>query len=746
MIFAIVLSRRWAGTGLIRTVFAAICGLAFACASRAATAPSGASAEVGKELKALETDVKQPTKPSVAPPKGLLKMADEADPVAGKAPQNGNKRADSKADEAGRKISSVQMIGDISLLKEITLWDLAEDYVDGIGDGINALLGIRIEGVASNRVAGIRYEEPRTRKERIAAVPEKIEECVKKLGLEMPKGASIGRWRSFAEGLTLYDMLRKEIEGKTLDIQRIESIVSRYQAALVGRGYYMASLVTVPDRMAEGVVLIEVDQGRMGRLRLYTKDSKELGADKRKPYTGRFFTADQIRRKMSDFSYGRRFDYFELYRALYAINSHPDLLVDANLVMARPDASYSPPRRYADMDLYIEERFPLHAVLSVGNTGTKATGDWRPSLTLQHLNLTHHDDVLTLSAGPFSDDLDSLKSFGANYYFPYSWDKGGAVTLYGGYSDLDAEEVVPGIAVKGSGWFAGAQVMHRVWSSRRSVTSVGFGLTYRYIEDNLILKESGEADFPLMDRPLTLVPLSLMASHSSLAPDRLGGRNFFTLQWIAHFGGLLDASTRDEFEAVRPDANPDYHILRVQAARLQPVFGEAILSDDGRRKERKNEWLVFLRGDAQWASDVLVPVEQKAVGGMDTVRGFPERVLMGDHGISGTAELRTPVYLSSWIGRLRRSERRFSETTQGIQFVSFADAGAAWLINDPDPDNPDTLTVASVGLGLRLLIGQTAQVRFDWGIPIYGRDDVDELTQEKVRPGGRYHLSAQIQF
>lgn len=699
----------------------AVVALGWCAAYGQAPAPAAATSEIGKELRQLEKDVIQPPSPKATPAGDALKMKKEA-----AKPSVPSGEAD-----GGRPIRKLEIAGDEAILKDATLWDLTVDYIEGRGLGINHLLAVT-------------NEPPRTRAERHQAAPGKIQEAARRIGFPLPASASFVQARRAAEGQTLLALLRREIEGRTLTMIRADEIASRYEAALRDRGYYLASLITLPDRFSEGVVLMEADEGRIGKIRFFADGQRNRPAAERKPYAGRYFSEAQLRRKVQDLGYGTRFNYFSLYRTFYAINAHPDLRMDGDIVVSRDDTQ-SPPRRYGNLDLFVKDELPIHGIVSVANSGTESTGDWRPSLTLQHLNLTRHDDVMTLNLGPISDDVKSLLSFGLNYYVPYTWKKGGGVTVYGGYSELDAQEVVKDIAVKGNGWFMGVQDMHRIRSTSDSVTSAGAGLTYRYIEDRLILSEEAGTDVALQKRPLTLVPLSLMLSHSSLASDALGGRNFFTLQWVAHVDGM-GGSSEEEFEAARAGSDPNYNVLRLQVARLQPVFGRMGLSDDGRRRERKGEWLLFFRGDAQWASDILVPVEQKAIGGMDSVRGFPERVVLGDQGITGTLELRTPLFtgshLSRWSHRNAKTPKQSATPSEGIQFVTFVDGGAVWS-ND---DSEDSFTMASAGAGLRLMLGETAQIRFDWGVPIAGRSKVDEASQEDVSSSGRFHLSAQVQF
>ena len=616
------------------------------------------------------------------------------------------------------------LTGDSEILDQLTIRQLWDAYVDEGSPVVNQLLRLT-------------NEPPMTRNQRIAAAPAKVAKLLERTGRTLKAEGEVSK---AASAVTLADLLKEEVKRSASEKKQVISLIVTCEAVLIDWGYSLARLYPEFDP-ARNVVSVRVDKGRIHQVRLLKfkaeKDVKKLAPTD--DYKGRYFSRRQMLEKIDDISSGKTFDYREMRRTLYAISSHPDLRMDLTI-----DRAEEPDQRLVDLYLYVEERLPLHVILSVGNSGTDATGSWRPSMTLQYLNLTRHDDVLTANIGPLSENLNDMQSFGANYYLPYYAKNGGGVSLYGGYSDLDAKELVENITVRGQGWFVGAQEMHRVWSTSRHVFSLGLGLTYRYIEDRLILTEDDAEDYPLQKRPLTLVPLSLIGSYSSLGPDVLGGRNYMTLQCVKHFGALMGASDDSDFEAFRADADSDYLVTRLQLARLQPLFGKTTTTDNGIGLVRTREWVAFLKGEIQWADGPLLPVEQKAVGGMDTVRGFPERIVQGDFGASGSLEFRSPLVLSSYFNRLWTRNKK-SPDSEGFQFIPvFADAG--WVEMDDSFSDPDSFTIASVGTGIRLMMGQSFLFRFDWGFPVVGRDDVNEVSDEKVAAGGRYHLSAQFQF
>jgi len=102
----------------------------------------------------------------------------------------------------------------------------------------------------------------------------------------------------------------------------------------------------------------------------------------------------------------------------------------------------------------------------------------------------------------------------------------------------------------------------------------------------------------------------------------------------------------------------------------------------------------IVRATGQISQDPLLVLEKFTVGGVDTVRGFPENLLVRDNGTAATMELQLPV-----------PGYRNQPSPHDLVVAAFVDYGRSWdkvntAIGNPDVNTTDPLYIASAGLGL----------------------------------------------
>jgi hemolysin activation/secretion protein len=129
------------------------------------------------------------------------------------------------------------------------------------------------------------------------------------------------------------------------------------------------------------------------------------------------------------------------------------------------------------------------------------------------------------------------------------------------------------------------------------------------------------------------------------------------------------------------------------------------------------ETLAIARADLQLSDDPLLSLEQFSIGGLRTVRGFPENQVVRDNGFVASIEVRIPIW---------RNVRRGAV----LELAPFVDYGWVWdrrrhrrvFRFDQDPPTEvlasagrDSAVLASAGLGLRYRVAGRLSAYVYWG-------------------------------
>ena len=538
-----------------------------------------------------------------------------------------------------------------------------------------------------------------------AAAPAK--EDVAKLEIGEIKSVTIKGSTAFAEDEGARAMLEQSlVDGKVKTVGDLQAAIDATQKALFSRGFYLAAVYPASaDAYNEktGDLALIVDSGKFG-------DVKVTLAEKDWPH---WYSAEQVEKRLKGIDRNEVFNYTRLRSALSDINGHPDLLSDTKIAVRdaregdKPDSPYT---RFADLSLDVEDSFPLHFIWDVNNYGMEDIDEWQTSLTVQYLNLTRADDVLTVTpATSFNGDLFSVT---ASYVRPFDWLLGMRGTVYGGYSDLTSDDILPTLALEGTGYFAGLNWSANLYDSDERNVAFNIGAMYRYIED-----EWSRAIYKLKKREIGILPLTAGFSYADKKGDWLGGRDFINLSVSYNLDSFEDA-----LDAYTEGAEKNYLVFRPGWYRLQPLFAESIPED-----QKWRAWSLFTRVEGQFTDNVLISSERLAYGGYNCLRGYRTRGYLGDNGVFGTAELRTPVLCDMVAGLF--GDRTGKSPIDRLQLLVFSDLG--WIsYKDPYPNMEKDETLFSAGIGARLGITKYTSLNCDLAFPLrkaYAEENDDDM-------------------
>nr|VFJ57273.1 MAG: Hemolysin activation/secretion protein [Candidatus Kentron sp. FW] len=103
--------------------------------------------------------------------------------------------------------------------------------------------------------------------------------------------------------------------------------------------------------------------------------------------------------------------------------------------------------------------------------------------------------------------------------------------------------------------------------------------------------------------------------------------------------------------------------------------------------------MLMLQAEGQWSNDLLTSAEQQTLGGPYNVRAYRPGEFLMDKGYFGSAEISMDL-------------PKLFDNQLNTRISAFVDYARGWL-NDPLPNQKDTVSLAAMGLGLELNI---------WGI------------------------------
>lgn len=349
----------------------------------------------------------------------------------------------------------------------------------------------------------------------------------------------------------------------------------------------------------------------------------------------------------------------------------------------------------------VADRNPFHALVDVSNHQTPLVGEIRGIGTLIHDNLTGRGDALTVSYGRSSGAHPIVN---ASYAVPVN--RYGTIFLphYRRYDfRLIAEPFGP-LNLNTNTEIIGVTLRQPIY---RTVTDeVAFSL----IGEHLFTQS-----FIFGDVPFSIFP-GFQNGAATISALR------FAQEWIhrtvdtvlaVHSRFSVGLNVLGATVNGRPDTPDGQYFAWLGQVQTIKQYGERLLGMQ-----------LLGRLDLQLTNSPLFPLEQIALGGRYTVRGYREVTILRDNAFIASFESRFPLI-----------RRRSGEPM--VQLAPFVDVAHGWSLgeNRPAPIAPFTNfpnTLASVGAGLRwnILAQDRAVFEVYWGQRLRHVPDVGNSIQD----------------
>jgi hemolysin activation/secretion protein len=448
----------------------------------------------------------------------------------------------------------------------------------------------------------------------------------------------------------------------------VEGARASLEKAYRDKGYQTVSVSVPVHEVRYGVVILDVTEGKVGRLRV--KGSH-------------YFDLSKIKGKAQSLAEGTVPNFKDVQRDILALNRHPDRQITPEI---RPGAE---PGTF-DVDLNVKDKLPLHGSLELNNRNSPDTTDLRINGAISYSNLWQAGHTAGLSFQVAPENTDDALVFSGFYTLPIESVEGLSLTISGTKQDSDIS-TLGGSAVAGRGYMAGARLTKILPPGKSYFHTVSAGFDFKHFDQDI--RASGS----LIQAPLDYYPFSFGYNGTRVLPSSSTDVN---ASLVFTFRGM--GSDTDEYDNRRYRSDSSFVYLRADASHTHDLA---------------NGMQVFGKVQGQVSSGPLVDSEQFSGGGLSNARGYLESTALGDNALFGSVEVRSRSFIP--LPRLKEDESRPSRPNEW-RVYAFCDAGLL-SVHAPLPEQDDTFSLASVGVGSRFRARDHFNGSVDVGIPLIDR-------------------------
>ena len=390
--------------------------------------------------------------------------------------------------------------------------------------------------------------------------------------------------------------------GEGRKLSDIEAAASTLERTMRQRGFAFHRMYVPVQKPTDGVIRLQV----LG-IKLGTVDVS--GNEK--------FTTDNIRRSLTSLREGEVPEVQTLGRDVTASNTNPAKEVTVTFKeSAQPGL----------VDAVVRVKDSPTLIFFTTLTGNQSLSDSPPSQNtyrisggVQHANLFDRDHVATISYTTDPGNLSNVSLFGAYYQIPLY---GTGMTVSASYtkSDVNSGQVQQGPFVfdlSGSGRFVGIRLTRALSRVDTLQQTIGMGLDDRLFNNNNTVNGGpipGQAD--VGSRVATL---QYSVRNQPSWGDIAGG-----IEYAVNIGGGSGNTTANH---LANGGTKSWDAWRFNV--------EAAIQSAG--------WQYTGRLKGQFSDQALIPGEQFGLGGVNSVRGFADRVVSGDYGHQWSLEALGPA-------------------------------------------------------------------------------------------------------
>jgi hemolysin activation/secretion protein len=445
--------------------------------------------------------------------------------------------------------------------------------------------------------------------------------------------------------------------GRTTD--DVEKARAALEKAYHDKGFQTVT-VSVPQQNAlGGVIVLKVTEGRVARLRI--KGS-------------RFYDLAAIKKHAPSLAEGKLPNFGAVTKDIVALNQWPDRRVTPAL-----RAGTTP--GMVDVDLNVEDKMPVHGSLELNNRASPNTTDLRLNASARYENLWQLGHSFTFSYQVAPQKPEEAQVFSGSYLARSQDIEWLSLLLYAVKSNSNVA-TIGDTNVVGPGHVIGTRAIITLPTRDGLFHTISAGIDYKHFDQDVRQADSS------FSSPIDYYPIVTNYTATFQGENRLTQLNAGLT-----FGTRGLGSDPETFDNKRFKASGSFLYFRGDVSHTQDLPGGVQL---------------YGKAQGQVADSPLVSSEQFSAGGLDTVRGYLESEVVGDNGVAGTIELRSPN-ISEWLVRVSKDNAAAGGAPANApvnqlkdwRFFLFTDA-AYVTVNQPLPEQTSRFDLASYGIGTRI--------------------------------------------
>jgi hemolysin activation/secretion protein len=330
-----------------------------------------------------------------------------------------------------------------------------------------------------------------------------------------------------------------------------------------------------------------------------------------------------------------------------------------------------------DVALKVDDKLPLHGGIELSNRFSRDTRPLRLQGNLRYDDLwgAGHSVSAFYSVAP--QRRSDAEVFVGSYGLPLGDDL--RLDITGLHSNSDVA-TVGNTNVLGKGWSVTAALTRTLKGGPGFYHRLSLSAAYKDFKEDTRFGEI------VSQAPIHYVPISL-----SYEGSWVKGQGTLGFGLAGTVGLRTLGSDEIAFDNKRFRAGGDFAYLHGSLDYLYALPGD---------------FQAYARVEGQYASQPLISNEELSIGGTGTVRGYLQSEAVGDQGLFGGVELRSPS-LGSFAGGM----------IDELRVIAFGDAGRVWVL-EALPDQASRIGLYSLGGGLRLKLFKTLSGDLDVGLPL----------------------------